>query len=76
MLKMMHPILLFLFQLAARWRLISDADKEVYFEKERHDRERFHLASKPAEPERLEVQEARGQALVVQTGDDQALIHS
>jgi SWI/SNF-related matrix-associated actin-dependent regulator of chromatin subfamily A member 5 len=56
--------------LAARWRTLSEAQREKYLELERQDRERFDKASVEADAVRLTEQEARRNAQFRQEGED------
>jgi SWI/SNF-related matrix-associated actin-dependent regulator of chromatin subfamily A member 5 len=57
-------------QLGARWRALTDAEREPYLAQEREDRERFERESAEADAERLAEQEARQKTLIVQDGED------
>jgi hypothetical protein len=61
--------LLFLQQLAKRWRSMNDSQKHQYFESERKDRERFDGESAKADTERLAIQEQRRKLLTKQDGE-------
>lgn len=57
-------------ELSARWKSLSDAAKEPYFQKEAADRERFQRESAEADQEAYEQAAARRNKLVVQEGED------
>jgi hypothetical protein len=58
------------FQLAARWKSMSDEDKQKYLHLEHQDRERFERESAEADVVRLAELERRRSAQVVQKGED------
>jgi SWI/SNF-related matrix-associated actin-dependent regulator of chromatin subfamily A member 5 len=64
------PCCIVLLQLAARWRTLSESQREKYLELERQDRERFDKASVEADAVRLTEQEARRNAQFMQKGED------
>lgn len=55
--------------MAARWKTLPSDQKAKYHQLEREDRQRFEAESAEADRLRLEVQEARQKALVVQDGE-------
>lgn len=56
--------------MAARWKTLPSDQKAKYHQLEREDRQRFEEESAEADRQRLEIQEARRKALVVQDGED------
>lgn len=57
-------------ELAARWRTLPFSEKKKYLDLEEKDKERFEKESAEADALRLEEQEARRKAQVVQDGED------
>jgi SNF2 family DNA or RNA helicase len=57
------------FQLAARWKSMSDEDKQKYLDQEHQDRERFERESAEADVVRLSEREKRRSAQFVQEGE-------
>jgi len=57
-------------ELSSRWKRLSDADKEPYFQQEAADRERFKRESAEADREAYERAVAKRNNLVVQEGED------
>lgn len=73
LLDSLHAIIFIFFfylQLAARWKAMSDDDKQKYMNLERDDKERFDRESAEADAARLAEQERRRKAQFVQEGED------
>lgn len=57
-------------ELSARWKAMSDAQKEPYFQQEAEDRERFLKESALADEQAAAEQQARRDNLVTKDGED------
>ncbi len=60
-------------ELSARWKSMSDAQKEPYFQQEAEDRERFMKESALADEQAIAEQQARRDNLIAKDGEDAAM---
>lgn len=60
-------------ELSARWKALSDADRQIYFDMEAQDRERFLNESAIADAKAAAEQEARRMNLTAQKGEDTSM---